>query len=56
MFLNNKIVNFQCEICEFAKHKYTSFSIVTYKLFKPFTPIHNDVWEPSRIPNCTHSK
>ena len=46
----------QCEMCELAKHRKTSFPKSKYKPTKPFTVIHSDVWGPSRIPNRTHTK
>ncbi|CAL5338710.1 unnamed protein product [Camellia sinensis] len=54
--LNKKSLDVQCEVCELAKHRRTSFPKSNYKPTKPFTIIHSDVWGPSRIPNRTHTK
>ena len=41
IFSNNKPSDFQCEICELAKHQRTSFPKSNYK---PFTMIPSDLW------------
>ena len=53
---NKMSIDVQCEVCELAKHRRTSFPKSNYKPTKPFTIIHSDVWGPSRIPNRTHKK
>ena len=56
LFLNKNSFDSQCEICELAKHHWTSFPKSKYKPTKPFTLIHSDVWGPYRIPDRNHSK
>ena len=53
---NKTILDFQCEVCELAKHHRTSFPKSKYKPSIPFTLIHSDLWGPSRTPNRTHKK
>ena len=40
---NKMSLDVQCEMCELAKHRKTSFPKSKYKPIKPFTIIHNDV-------------
>ena len=53
LFINKNPSLFQCEICEFAKHRRTSFSTQPCKATKPFTMIHSDVWGPYQIKTLT---
>ena len=48
--------DFQCEVCELAKHHRAFFPKSKYKPSIPFTLIHSDLWGPSRIPNRTYKK
>ncbi|KAJ9693662.1 hypothetical protein PVL29_009559 [Vitis rotundifolia] len=48
--------DFQCEVCELAKHHRASFLKSKYKPSIPFTLIHSDLWGPSRTPNRNHKK
>ena len=50
---NKASSNFQCEMCELAKHHRASFPKSKYKPSIPFTLIHSDLWGPSRTPNRT---
>ena len=56
LFINKNPSLFQCEICEFAKHRRTSFPTQPYKATKPFTVIHSDVWGPYRIKTVTEKR
>lgn len=56
IFFKQKPINLQREICQLTKHKHTSFPKSTYKLSKPFTMIHSDVWSSSWVPNSNHAK
>ncbi|KAJ9707223.1 hypothetical protein PVL29_002286 [Vitis rotundifolia] len=53
---NKTLLDFQCEVCELAKHYRASFPKSKYKPSIPFTLIHSDLWGPSRTPNRTHKK
>ncbi|KAJ9687202.1 hypothetical protein PVL29_015881 [Vitis rotundifolia] len=53
---NKTSLDFQCEVCELAKHHQASFPKSKYKPSIPFTLIHSDLWGPSRTPNRTHKK
>eukprot|EP00261_Vitis_vinifera_P034034 XP_019075277.1 PREDICTED: uncharacterized protein LOC100267868 isoform X5 [Vitis vinifera] len=53
---NKTLLDFQCEVCELAKHHRASFPKSKYKPSIPFTLIHSDLWGPSRTPNRTHKK
>jgi hypothetical protein len=56
LFLNKKLFDSQCEICELAKHHRTPFLKSEYKPTKPFTLIHSDVWGPYHTPDRNHLK
>ncbi|KAJ9708672.1 hypothetical protein PVL29_000611 [Vitis rotundifolia] len=45
---NKTLLDFQCEVCELAKHHRASFPKSKYKSSIPFTLIHNDLWGLSR--------
>lgn len=45
--------DFQCDRCEFAKHRRTSFPMNMKRSPFPFALIHSDIWGPSPIPNIT---
>ena len=49
LFINKDPSSFHCKICELAKHHRAYFPSQPYKAFKPFSLIHNDVWESSRV-------
>ncbi|KAJ9679118.1 hypothetical protein PVL29_021141 [Vitis rotundifolia] len=53
---NKTLLDFQCEVCELAKHHWASFPKSKYKPLIPFTLIHSGLWGPSRTPNRTHKK
>ncbi|KAJ9672956.1 hypothetical protein PVL29_026285 [Vitis rotundifolia] len=48
--------DFQCEVCELAKHHQASFPKSKYKPSISFTLIHSDLWGSSCTPNRTHKK
>ena len=43
LFLNKKVSDFQCEICQLVKHQCTSFPKSNYQPSKTFAMIHSDV-------------
>ena len=53
---NKASLDFQCGVCELAKHHRASFLKSKYRLSIPFTLIHNDLWGPLPTPNRTHKK
>ena len=46
LFENDNVENFNCKICEFAKHHRVSFPLKTPKLLSQFSSIDSDVWHP----------
>ena len=44
-------LDFQCDTCEFAKHRRTYFPMNVKRSPPPLTLIHNDIWGPSPITN-----
>ena len=56
LFRNKNPSSFQCEFCELAKHHRTSFPLQPYRISKPFSLIHSDVWGPSRISTLSAKK
>lgn len=51
LFCNKELVNFQCEVCQLAKHHHATFNTQPYKSSIPLLMIHSDIWGPSRIKN-----
>ena len=51
---NKTLLDFQCEVCELAKHHRVPFPKSKYKPSIQFTLIHSDLWGPSRTLNRTH--
>ena len=47
---------FNCEVCELAKHERSVFRAHPYKKSTPFTLIHSDIWGPSRVPNLSNTR
>ena len=43
---NKTLLDFQCEVCELAKHHRVSFPKSKYKPSIQFTLIHSDLWVP----------
>ena len=56
LFKNKDPSSFQCEFCELAKHHRTSFPLQPYRLSKPFSLIHSDVWGSSRVSTLSAKK
>ena len=56
MFQNKNIDLLQCEVCQLAKHKRSSFPTLKYNPSKPFALIHSDIWGPSRVKNITGTR
>jgi len=50
------VESFHCDVCQFAKHHWTTFFPSGNKSSKPFDLIHLDVWGPSLIPNILSAK
>ena len=44
LFKNVSIESLHCDICEFAKHKRSSYPISNTRTFVPFELIHSDIW------------
>jgi len=53
LFINKNPRDFQCEICHLSKQPKQNFQSQTYKMSKPFSMIHSDVWGPFRIKNIS---
>ena len=49
LFKNKNIDDFQCEMCQLAKHKRSVYPSLKYVPSKPFALIHSDIWGPSKI-------
>lgn len=56
LFKNKNDTNFKCEVCELSKHHCTPFPAQTYKVSKPFSLIHSDVWGPLCFTNVFGAK
>lgn len=56
LFKNKNISDFQCEICQLAKHHRAIFSSQPYKPSRPFFLIHSDLWGPSRVKNISGTR
>ncbi|KAL5577658.1 hypothetical protein UlMin_019357 [Ulmus minor] len=56
LFKGLDIQTFQCDVCQFAKHKRVSFPTRNKRCSKPFHLIHSDIWGPSRVPNISGAK
>lgn len=56
LFRDVVVSYFLCEVCQFAKYYRTSFPIKSIKCSKPFSLVHSDIWEPSKIPNIHGSR
>ncbi|KAA0065411.1 Retrovirus-related Pol polyprotein from transposon TNT 1-94 [Cucumis melo var. makuwa] len=44
-----KVSNLSCDVCIRAKQHRVSFPIQPYKPTHPFTLVHSDVWDPSKV-------
>ena len=53
LFVNKDVHSFACETCQFAKQTRVPYPLQPYKIFKPFSLIHSDIWGPSRINNIS---
>ena len=49
MFEKLNVQNFHCDVCEYAKHHRLSFPLSNKKSFVPFSLIHMDAWEPTKV-------
>ena len=49
LFFNKNVADFQCDICQLAKHTRVSFPHKPYMPSSPFSLIHSDVWGPSKV-------
>ena len=49
LFKNKRLSNFQCEVCQTAKHTRLVFPAKPYSPSKPFTLIHSDLLGPSQV-------
>ena len=54
LFKNINMSQFNCEVCELAKHQHSVFQARPYKKSTPFTLIHSDIWDPSSVPNLSN--
>ena len=53
LFKNVSIESLHGDICEFAKHKRSSYPRSNTRTFVPFELIHSDIWGPSNISNIS---
>ena len=56
MFSGISVEDFQCEICELAKHKRVSFLINSERTTNPFNLINSNIWGPAEVPNVSGSR
>ena len=56
LFKNINMSQFNCEVCELAKHQRSVFRAHPDKKSAPFTFIHSDIWCPSRVPNLSNTR
>ena len=56
LFKNINMSQFNCEVCELAKHQCYVFKAHPYKKSAPFTLIHSDIWGPSCVPNLSNTR
>ncbi|KZV53482.1 hypothetical protein F511_14848 [Dorcoceras hygrometricum] len=56
LFHNQNVSDFQCDICQFAKHHRSSFPAHSYHASKPFALIHSDVWGPFKTATLSNKR
>ena len=56
LFNKVDIESLHCDVCEFAKHERSPFSLNNKRSLFPFYLIHSDVWGPSTNPNVTGAR
>ena len=49
------VESFHCEVCELAKHKCSTFSIINKRSSEPFHLIHSDMCGPSLVFNISEA-
>jgi len=47
------VKDFQCSVCELAKHKRVTYPSSNKRNLFPFSLIHSDVWGPTTVPNIS---
>ena len=54
LFRGLDVKNFQCSVCELAKHKRVTYPSSNKRTYVPFSLIHSDVWgRPATVPNIS---
>ncbi|CAN0910966.1 Retrovirus-related Pol polyprotein from transposon TNT 1-94 [Linum grandiflorum] len=56
LFLNKRSKDFQCDVCQLAKHTRSSYHGLSYRPTRPFAIIHSDIWGPTRIKNINGAR
>lgn len=51
LFVNKNVKDFQCDVCQLAKHSRSSYLLRSYNASHHFSMIHCDIWGPSRVAN-----
>ena len=49
LFYDKNINVFHCELCKMAKHCQNTYPTKSYEASHPFSIIHSNIWEPSRV-------
>ena len=53
LFRDLDIQDFQCSVCELAKHKRVPYPSSNKRTSLPFSLIHSNVWGPATVPNIS---
>ncbi|CAN1188688.1 Retrovirus-related Pol polyprotein from transposon TNT 1-94 [Linum perenne] len=56
LFINQRANQFQCEVCQLAKHTRTVYSGLKYQPTKPFAVVHSDIWGPMKTQNVNGAR
>ena len=56
LFRSLNVKDFQCSVCELAKHKRVTYPSSNKRTLFPFSLIHSDVWGPTIVPNISGAR
>ncbi|CAN1170498.1 Retrovirus-related Pol polyprotein from transposon TNT 1-94 [Linum perenne] len=56
LFINKNSNQFECEVCQLAKHTRSVYSGTGYQPTKPFSVIHSDIWGPIKTRNINGAR
>lgn len=56
LFRDLDIKDFQCFVCELAKHKRVPYPSSNKRTSLPFSLIYSDVWDLATVPNISRAR